>query len=95
MIITDLDNTFEAGDFLYTNAKDYKTWANSEIGAGWNPVYHDFYTPIAEMICKIFVECKSPEFIRNILYDYPDLHIIPNNGEYWHQITHITALFIK
>ena len=83
--------TVEAGDFLYTNDKEYKTWANLINDAGWNPVYHDFLTPISEKICKISVNCKSLEIIMNILHDYPDLHIYPNNGEYWHQITHIAA----
>ena len=83
--------TVEVGEFLYTNDKEYKTWATFGNDAGWNPVYHDFLTPITEKICKFSVESKSPEIITNILRDYPELHIFPNNGEYWHQITHNTA----
>ena len=88
----DIDGmTVEAGEFLYTNDKEYKTWANFDNDAGWNPVYHDFLTPVVEKTCKISVKCKSPKIILNILREYPDLHIFPNNGEYWHQITHIAA----
>jgi len=83
--------TVEVGEYLYTNDKEYETWSDFGNDAGWNPVYHDFLTPITEKVCKFSVECKSPEIIADILRDWPELRLFYNNGEYWHQITHQSA----
>lgn len=77
--------TVEADDFLYTNDKDHKNWS---LDADWNTVLTDFHTPIKEKTPKISVECKNAQIVQRITCDYPEVHLLPNSGESWHQIVH-------
>jgi len=82
----------EMGDFLYSNDTDFSAWATIPTAdTGWNPVYNDFTTPVTEQTCKFSVECSDREILIDILHDYPELQIFPNNGEHWYQITHETV----
>lgn len=80
--------TVEVGDFLYTNDKEHMNWSTD---ADWNPVVTDFLVPIKEEVSKISVECANTEIIQNIISSYPEIYMLPNNGENWHQIMHITS----
>ena len=75
----------EVGDFLYTNGTDYTGW---DVDNGWNPVYNDYHAPVSESVCKFSVECRNANIVAGILRDYPELHMFPNNGEPWFQLTH-------
>ena len=82
----------ETGRVLYNNDNSYSTWgAVHTEDTGWNLVFNDFRSPIEESICKLSVECNNPKIIFDILRNYPDLRVFPNNGEHWHQITHESA----
>jgi len=78
--------TAEVGAFLYT--LNSTGWVIIGDDGGWNAVLHDFTTPIKEDLCKLCVECKSPEIVSNVLANFPDLRILPNSGEDWHMIMH-------
>ncbi len=80
--------TVEVGDFLYTNDKGYKNWS---LDADWNPIYTDFSSPIKEETCKISVECESIDAVLEIVREYPEVHLLSNNGENWSQIMHCNA----
>ena len=82
----------ETGNFLYSNDNSYSNWgATNTADTGWNLVFNDFSKPVAEDICKLSVECADFSIVKNILSDYPELRMFPNNGEHWHQITHKSA----
>jgi len=82
----------ETGNLLYTNDTSFSTWgATYTEDTGWNPVYNEFLAPVTESICKLSVECANSMIILDILRNYPDLRVFPNNGEHWHQITHKSA----
>ena len=84
--------TVETGSFLYKNDNSCSTWeAIHTADSGWNYVYNSFLTPVVENVCKVSVECADPEIVMDILRNYPDLRVFPNNGEHWHQITHASA----
>jgi len=81
--------TAEVGDFLYT--REHTSWVMRGDDGGWNPVQHDFVAPVMEDVCKLSVECKTPEIISDILAEFFELRIFPNNGENWYQIMHKSA----
>jgi len=81
----------ETGLSLYTNDKNYLNWESVGFDTGWNPVYHDFITPITEKTCKFSVECKNPEIIIKILREYPEVKFYHNSGEVWYQIMDSTT----
>jgi len=82
----------ETGGFLYSNDNDHSSWGTAYTeDAGWNLVYNDFSAPVAEAICKLSVECADSGVVLGIVQNYPELRVFPNNGEYWHQITHKSA----
>ena len=81
----------ENGLSLYTNDKNYLNWEPAGFDSGWNPIYHDFTTPITEKICKFSVECKNPEIVVNILREYPEVKFYHNSGESWYQIMDSTT----
>lgn len=80
--------TVEVGGFVYTNDKEHKKWSSD---ADWNPVITDFFKPINEEVCKIAVECASSETILSITNHYPEVYVLPNNGENWQLIMHYTS----
>jgi Cof subfamily protein (haloacid dehalogenase superfamily) len=82
--------TVEVGNCLYTR-EDPSKWPMRGDDGGWNPIQYDFVAPPPEDVYKLSVECKNSETLLNILSDFPELQIFPNNGEHWHQITHKNA----
>ena len=82
----------ETGEVLYSNDNSYSTWGEAyPQDSGWNPVFHNFLTPVVESICKLSVECADAEIVSGILRNYPDLRVFPNSGELWYQITHASV----
>lgn len=82
--------TVEAGDCLYTNFSAVP-WDNEN----WNPVYHDFQIPPGKPIPKISVECRDAQVVRDLISEFPNLHIYHNSGENWLQIMHRDATKMK
>ncbi len=80
-----LGMTLETGDFLYTNDPNHARWS---LDAAWNARYTDLSQPFSEPISKISVECETPDFLPEIVGEYPELRLLVNHCEKWHQITH-------
>ena len=82
--------TAETGKLLYTR-ENPSAWPIRGEDGGWNPVMYDFIVPPKEQIYKLSIECGSPKVVSDILSEFLELHVFPNSGEYWYQITHKNA----
>lgn len=74
--------TAETGQAQYTNRRT-EPWDAED----WNLIYCDYASLPTEPVTKISVQCPQPEFLREILKDFPELVLYGNPGEDWYQIS--------
>ena len=80
--------TVETGEYLLTNytGEPWDAHANK-----WKLIYNDFSSEMKETATKLAVEYKDISWLKNLMKNYPDLHLYENTGEPWSQIMHISS----